>query len=92
MFVNDFVQEAAKHPSAANNLKKNSVEPKSIHEEPSARLSSARRMHWATHESEVMARVWREVDKPRLTKSVRDALESEGERAAEALARYSKIA
>jgi hypothetical protein len=92
MFANDIPQEARKHSRAANNLKEHPEQPVSVHTELSARLRGARRMHWTSHESEIMARVWSEMDKPRLTKSVRDALEAEGERAPEPLARYSRIA
>jgi hypothetical protein len=49
-------------------------------------------MHWTARESEIMAAVWSEMDKPRLTKSVRDALEAGGDEAVEALERYSRIA
>jgi hypothetical protein len=92
MFASDILQESMKHPRAAKNLKPNTEQPATVDAWLSARLSSARRMRWTARESEIMARVWSEMDKPRLTKSVRDTLEAEGEQAAEPLERYSRIA
>ena len=91
MFAYELQQETMKHPRTVN-PEKQPERTVSIHTRLSVRFRGARRMHWTSHESEIMARVWSEVDKPRLTKSVRDALEAEGERAAEPLERYSRIA
>jgi hypothetical protein len=92
MFASDIFEEVKTHPRATQDVKSHPEKPVSIHVELSVRLRGARRMHWNSHESEIMARVWSEMDKPRLTKSVREALEAAGEQAPEPLEHYSRIA
>jgi hypothetical protein len=92
MFADDLAQEARKHSETANNHKPNTKQQASVEAEPLPYSDWACRMRWTARESEIMARVWSEMNKPLLTKSVREALEAEGERAAEALANYSRKA
>jgi hypothetical protein len=92
MFADDLPQEARKHSETASNLKLETKQQASIDAELPAHSNCSRRMRWTARESEIMARVWSEMNKPLLTRSVRDALKAEGERAAETLGNYSKIA
>lgn len=92
MFADDLKQEAVNCSRAPNNHKPHNTQPACLHEALPDHPSSARGMHWTEKERELMGRIKSEMDKPRLTISVRNALEAEGEQAAEALARYSKIA
>jgi hypothetical protein len=79
------------HPKSAHKLEQRTEQSASADAELPAYSGSGRRMSWTAHESEIMARVKSEMDKPRLTRSVRNALEADGEQAAEVLASYSKI-
>ncbi|MGA3010466.1 MAG: hypothetical protein ABSD72_09410 [Terracidiphilus sp.] len=92
MFATDTFEEVTKHPIPAKNINPQTEQPASVDAQFSDHSSSAHRMHWTARESEIMAAVWSEMDKPRLTKSVRDALEAGGDEAVEALERYSRIA
>ena len=92
MCLNDLPQETWMNSETASNLELNTKQQATVDAELLADLYCACKMSWTMRETEIVALVLSEIDKPLLTKSVRDALKAEDLSAVGAPEKYSRIA